>query len=58
MQILKIVEGGEYYQQLILCDWCGRQTHGRVEKGVVNCTSCHRELLQLYLEKKPLTAVN
>ena len=38
-----------YYDKHIDCDWCGRQTRGRIYEGRtdVKCGSCHKELKTL-----------
>lgn len=47
MEISRIKEGEGYYQQLIPCDWCGKPTHGVIRQDTVQCTSCHRVLVDL-----------
>ena len=38
-----------YYEKHIDCDWCGRQTRGRIYKNRtdVSCGSCHRQLKEI-----------
>ena len=38
-----------YYETHIDCDWCGRQTRGRIYKNRtdVSCGSCHRQLKEV-----------
>ena len=38
-----------YYEKHIDCDWCGRQTRGRVYKDRtdVSCGACDRQLKEL-----------
>ena len=38
-----------YYEKHIDCDWCGKQTRGRVYKDRtdVSCGSCDRQLKEL-----------
>jgi len=36
-----------YYEDYVTCDWCGKQTRGRIweeEPDVVKCGACHKEL--------------
>lgn len=45
------MKGIPYYPELILCDMCGRHTHGTVRKETpdsVECTSCRRELTKVF----------
>ena len=35
----------EYYDEHIVCDWCGYSTRGEIVDEIVVCTSCRRKII-------------